>query len=205
MRRAAAVEWSSIGMTTKPKQVTYRSTDRSHARKRLAMISGPERWCVGHTLARKELMAAENLERQGFEVFLPFVMSTRRHARKVEYVKAPLFPRYLFLRIDPARQRWRSVNGTKGVAYLLTNNEAPCPVPPRLVEDLRASVGADGCVASAPRWRPGDQVRIRSGFFSGQVGELLCLTSRERVELLLSLLGSAVRVTLAEDLLELAV
>jgi len=168
------------------------------------MSSNMDRWFVGHTLARKEQLAQENLQRQGFRVFAPSIVSERRHARKIARIRTALFPRYIFVQLDLQRDRWRSVNGTRGMSHLLTNDEGPCPTPLGLVEALQECVGPDGCVSWGPDMRPGDQVRVALGTLTGQVGELLRLDGRERVEVLLSFFGASVRVRIARDCLELA-
>ena len=66
------------------------------------------RWYVVQTQAHAETKACWHLARQGFETYLPRYLKRRRHARRVEMVQAPLFPRYLFVVIDIATQRWRS-------------------------------------------------------------------------------------------------
>src|SRR5690348_6651754 len=74
-----------------------------------------ERWYAVHCLSHREGVAAGHLRNQEYSVFLPLRRKTRRHARKIETVRVPFFPGYLFIRIDTSRDRWRSVNGTYGV------------------------------------------------------------------------------------------
>ena len=64
------------------------------------------RWYVVHTQANGEERARANLERQGFEVYLPRYLKHRRHARRTGPVRRPLFPCYLFVRFDRARTPW---------------------------------------------------------------------------------------------------
>ena len=61
--------------------------------------------------------------RQGYETYLPRYLKRRRHARKVDFAAKPLFPRYMFVAIDMATQRWRSVQSTIGVSRLVTNGD----------------------------------------------------------------------------------
>ena len=63
------------------------------------------RWYVVQTQVNGEVKAAQNLLRQGFEIYLPRYLKRRRHARKVDFAAKPLFPRYLFVAIDVAAQR----------------------------------------------------------------------------------------------------
>src|SRR4029079_10767897 len=83
-------------------------------------LSEKERWYVVRTLPQRELQARIQLINQGFRVFVPRYLKNRRHARKLETVSAPLFPRYIFVVLDRTRDRWRSINGTFGVDRLLT-------------------------------------------------------------------------------------
>ena len=50
-------------------------------------------WYVVQTQANGEFRAAENLRRQGFDVYLPRYLKRLRHARKVDFTAKPLFPR----------------------------------------------------------------------------------------------------------------
>lgn len=78
-----------------------------------------KRWYVVYTRARGEAWAAGNLVRQDFEVYFPKIRQEVRHARRIRSVLAPLFPRYLLVRLDTENQRWRSVNGTFGVSHII--------------------------------------------------------------------------------------
>jgi transcriptional antiterminator RfaH len=80
-------------------------------------------WYVVHTHPRAEAKALLNLDRQGFSCYLPRYLKRRRHARRLETVAAPLFPRYLFVALDLACQRWWSIRSTFGVADLVFNGE----------------------------------------------------------------------------------
>ena len=57
-------------------------------------------WCVAHTQPFKEVVAKQHLLGQGYKVYLPQFKKIRRHARKVEEVLSPLFPRYIFVGMD---------------------------------------------------------------------------------------------------------
>lgn len=168
-------------------------------------IEGAEatgRWYAVHTLPRGEATAEAHLLRQGFEVFLPRFARVVRHARKIKRRKAPLFPRYGFVRLDLTRQRWRSVNGTAGVASLVMGRDLPLAVPTGVVEALLACATCEGVVDLDHGLRPGDPVRLIAGPLAGQLGILTRLDDRGRVEMLLSLLAGKVRLTVAREMPE---
>ncbi|KAA5602545.1 transcriptional activator RfaH [Blastochloris sulfoviridis] len=160
------------------------------------------RWYVGHTLPRKEVLARTNLLQQGFAAYLPRVLTTRRHARRFEVVKTALFPRYIFIRLDLARDRWRSVNGTIGISHIVSSGDLPCPVPAGIVEELSRLTGDDDIVHFEPELAPGDRVRLTGGPFTGGLGVLERLDARGRVEILLELLNGTVRLKVARELIE---
>ncbi|MGD9769432.1 MAG: transcription termination/antitermination NusG family protein, partial [Pseudolabrys sp.] len=57
------------------------------------------RWYAVQSQPNAENKAVAHLARQGFETYLPRYLKRRRHARRVETVAAPLFPRYLLVAI----------------------------------------------------------------------------------------------------------
>jgi transcriptional antiterminator RfaH len=149
-------------------------------------------WCVVYTQALKESMAAQNLLEQGFEVYLPRFKKTRRHARKVDEVLAPLFPRYVFVGMDRDVAEWRSINGTRGVSHLLmTDDRNPAHVPSTVIEALKAQEVSAGVVPveTLATFAKGEKVRVLEGAFKDQVGVFEGLDDKSRVQLLLSFLG----------------
>jgi transcription elongation factor/antiterminator RfaH len=149
-----------------------------------------DRWYVVHTRPHGERRAAANLRRQDFRVFLPRHRKTVRHARQFRTVEAPFFPRYLFVRMAVGRDRWRSVNGTFGVSQLVMQGDLPKPVPSGVVEALLAIADRDGLLALDPSLRPGQSVRVVTGPFTGLAGKLVTLDERQRVQVLIDILGN---------------
>ena len=163
-------------------------------------------WYVVQTQANGEAKAAEHLRRQGYEVYLPRYLKRRRHARKVDFVAKPLFPRYMFVAIDMATQRWRSIQSTSGVSYLVTYGDEPASVPEGVVLALRTREDAKGFVSldAAPAFAPGDKVRVLAGAFMDNAGLFNGMADHDRVAILLEMLGRQVRVVLDADLVAAA-
>jgi transcriptional antiterminator RfaH len=136
-----------------------------------------------------------HLQRQGFTAYLPRYQKRRRHARRIELVEAPLFPRYLFVSIDRGVQRWRSIHSTIGVSHLVCNGNDPVPVPDAVIEALRAHE-QEGYVhlPVRPQYKPGQPVRILDGAFTSCLGLYDGMADRDRIAVLLDLLGRKVRI-----------
>lgn len=155
-------------------------------------------WYVAQTHAHAESRAATHLVRQGFSIYLPRYMKRRTHARRIETVAAPLFPRYVFVAVDRLTQRWRSIQSTIGVSHLVCNGAEPVPVPNGVIAELRSRENEAGCIhlTVPPRFAAGDRVSIVDGVFSGSLGLFQGMADRDRVAILLELLGRKVRVVL---------
>jgi transcriptional antiterminator RfaH len=160
------------------------------------------RWYVVQTQANGELKAVQNLLRQGFGVYLPRYLKRRCHARKIDFTAKPLFPRYLFVAVDMATQRWRSIQSTFGVARLVSNGDDPAMVPDGVVRALRAREDAKGFIVmeSKPFFAPGDRVRVQAGAFMDSEGLFSGLADHDRIAILLEMLGRKVRVCLDADM-----
>jgi transcriptional antiterminator RfaH len=164
-----------------------------------------ERWYVIHSQPHLEARAAHHLRNQAFEVYLPCYRRRRRHARRTEIIRAPLFPRYLFVRIDIEQQQWRSINSTIGVHHLLCDGERPLPVSDSVIASIREREDNDGVVVLAPcSLRCGETVRIVDGPFADYGGIFDTLIDEDRVALLLDLLGRRVRVQVPIAAIELS-
>lgn len=160
-----------------------------------------ERWFAAMTQPQREGVAVDNLRRQGFCTFSPLERVTRRHARKTIATTAPVFRGYVFVRMDPLRARWRSINGTLGVRSLVTNGDSPLAIRPGVVETLVASTDADGILEFVDPLQPGMMVRLRAGPFAEQLGVIERLDGRNRLVLLMSLMGSQVRTGVSRDMI----
>lgn len=153
-------------------------------------------WCAVQTHARAEDKAAFHLHRQGYRVFLPKHLKRRKHARRVDWVPRPLFPRYLFVALDPETVRWWSIRSTVGVSDLVRFGIHPAAVPAGIVEEIMARQDDKGLVKThgGCGFKAGEWVRIIDGPLSDLEGLFECATDEERVIILLDLMGRQVKV-----------
>lgn len=147
-------------------------------------------WCVVHTQPHREVRASVHIGERGFDVFLPLRQKTIRHARQFRSVLRPLFPRYLFVRFDTARDPWTRIRSTPGVAQILMDGDMPRAVPGGVIERLLQLADQRGVVDFEKTIRPGESVRITAGPFAGLVGTLASLDDAGRVSVLLNILGT---------------
>jgi len=161
-----------------------------------------ERWYVIQYLARQERLAILNLEAQNFRIFFPQMMKTVRHARKIHEKRVAVFPGYFFVALDLDKDRWRSINGTYGVAHLIMSQTRPIPTPQGLVEDLIGELDADGNLHLDRDLVAGQRVRVNTGPFASVLGKIASLDDKGRARVLLDIMCGAVVATVPRGALE---
>lgn len=153
-------------------------------------------WIALYTKANQESLAVTHIERQEFEAYCPMILRTRRHARKVEQVKRPLFPSYIFVRLNRDMDQWRPLLSTRGVQSLVRFGDKLGFLPDSFVENLRAHDQAGDLLQEvAPKIKPGDEVTLTEGPFQNVIAKVLSLPEKERVWVLLDMMGQQVRVS----------
>ncbi len=168
------------------------------------VLTQDERWYVVRTLSRQETRAEFQVCNQGFRVFLPRILKTTRHARRLRTVHSAIFPTYMFVILNLGRDRWRSINGTFGVASLIMAGETPQPVPIGVVEQLLDYADDQGLVRFDRNLRKGQSVRVTSGPFANAIGCLERLDASGRVRVLLDIMGGKVPALLDRSAVEAA-
>ena len=154
------------------------------------------RWYVVRTQPKAEFKALANLCNQGYRAYLPRYLKWRSHARRREQVPAPLFPRYLFIALDLACDRWRPIRSTIGACDLVAVGDRPSPVPTGVVEEILLQEDSRGYVTISRRTplHKGAPVRVVDGAFLDCVGLFEYEDDDQRATILLDLLGRHVKV-----------
>lgn len=153
-------------------------------------------WYAVHTHTQGENKAAFHLRQQNYTVYLPQFLKCRRHARKVDWVPSPLFPRYLFVNFGDIAGRWQPINSTIGVSHIVCQGTSPMEVPGEIVDTIRARENDKSLVDlnTLDNFQVGDKVQVTAGPFDEHVGLFQGHDDKQRVTLLLSLMGRDVRV-----------
>jgi transcription antitermination factor NusG len=144
-------------------------------------------WAVVQVESQCEHVVRLLLMRARYETYLPRI--------RVRSRIASLFPGYLFVRIV---DRWYPVIWTVGVVRLLMSGDQPARLPERtMVEIRKREIGGFVKLPSPTnRLRKGQRVRIVSGSFEGQTALCEGMSGKDRVWVLLNLMGQKVPVEL---------
>lgn len=154
------------------------------------------RFYVVQTQPQRERLAVNELRNQNFQTFFPVIKHLPRISRgRLDASRtSPLFPKYLFVSLDLELDRWRSINGTRGVTRIICMDEdRPSPVAQSIMDRLLASGEVIEERAAGLPFDVNDLVEFTDGPMKGIQG-IVSLCATDRVSLLMDMLGGKVSV-----------
>lgn len=151
-------------------------------------------WC-------RERLAVQELTKQGFTALYPMILHRREMRNQLVDILKPCFPNYVFVALDLDRDRWRAVNGTRGVRGLF-GGYTPIPLPVREANDLmqRCNEGPM-TIDEFADFALGASVEIKDGPLAGKRGTVSEYQAAGRIAVLLAMLGREVTVSVHKDAL----
>jgi transcriptional antiterminator RfaH len=160
-------------------------------------------WYLVHTKPRQEEIALANLQRQGYECYLPQMRIERIRRRKAEVASEPMFPRYLFVRLDSSDQgkSWSPIRSTLGVSQLVHFGSRAATVDDTLVDLLRQR---ERTLPTEAMFHSGDSVVIADGPFAGIEAIYQTADADRRAFILLEILSKPVSIHIDAGMLRKA-
>jgi transcriptional antiterminator RfaH len=134
----------------------------------------------------------------GVECFLPLLQEQRTIRRNVRTVIAPLFPGYLFVRINLS-EHYRAVSYARGVRKVVEFGATPVEVDIALIDAIRSRItSSEACVVERPKeLSSGQCVQIMDGPFVGLEAVFMReMSGHQRAMVLLRTLAIQARVVL---------
>jgi transcriptional antiterminator RfaH len=165
------------------------------------------RWYLIHTKPSAETLAEVNLDRQGYEVYLPRIAQAILYAGRWRQRIVALFPGYLFLRLNEGFQPLGPVQFTTGVANVVRFGSRYTVVPEHVIRDLRTRadpVSGLHRLNRAQELAPGTPIRIRTGPLDGLDGIFERVAGEDRIVVLLKLLGQSASACVPVDSISFA-
>jgi len=157
-------------------------------------------WFAAYTYSHHEKCVASHLVERQIESFLPLYTTRHRWKNRCEMnLELPLFPNYVFVRID--RQERMRVLEVPGVVSLVGFGRVLAPLPDFEIEALRSGLGQRR-VEPHPYLVIGERVRIKCGPMAGMEGILVRKKNNFRVVLALDVIMQSVAVEVDADDLE---
>ena len=150
-------------------------------------------WYVVLSKSRHEEAAYFHLTSKGIEVFYPklFLPVARKSGRQI----IPLFPNYLFVRIDVSSLEYSQVAWCRGVKRFVSFGGTPAVVGDSIIAFMREQADHQGLIVARSNLKIGDEVQIAKGPFKGLVGIIQePPDTKSRVKVLMAMLSRHVQV-----------
>jgi transcription antitermination factor NusG len=153
-----------------------------------------QKWPWFAILARtsREKTASLLLENAGYECFVPTSKYMRRWSDRMKEVEVPLFPGYLFCRMNPHNRL--PVLMTPGVIQIVGVGKTPIPVEEEEIAAIQRVEKSGLSTMPWPYLEVGHAVRIEEGPLHGLTGIVLKIKSGPKLVLSVSLLQRSVAV-----------
>jgi len=146
-------------------------------------------WFVVQTKPGNEHRVETNLFNQEIEVFLPLLESFQYSSGKMTQKIKPLFPNYLFAKLDIDLHYYK-VKWTRGVNKILGNGSGPLPISEKVIQTIKERMGENNLVRLDDGLVQGTVVQFTSGPFKDLMGVFdRKMSDGNRVKVLLNLIG----------------
>ena len=151
-------------------------------------------WFILQFKSNSHHKAAKNLNRQGFETFLPLHDITLRKASRFVSTAQPLFPGYMFVRFDKTKVDWHKINNTYGVSRLVTTNSILKSIPTAFVDSLMMRYDLSGNLLAIKKLKKGDHVTVLKGPFANFIATVEKYEADQRIWILMDLMGRRTKI-----------
>ena len=161
-------------------------------------------WFILQFKSNSHHLAVKNLNRQGFETFLPLHDTTSRRLSRFVNTSKPLFPGYMFIKFDRAESEWHKINSTYGVSHLITFNSILKSIPTIFVDHLMERYDLSEKLLLIQKLKKGDQVTVLKGPFANFIATVEKYEADQRIWILMDLMGRKTKIQTPSDNLTLS-
>jgi transcriptional antiterminator RfaH len=152
-------------------------------------------WACAQLLPQRERFALQMLAQARYETYAPRLREWRTMRNGQRQREVALFPGYVFLVVTNG---WYAARWCPGVGRLVMDGLQPAKVPDAVIEEIRGRERNGAVELPKRRLQYGDRVKILAGPFRGHLAMYAGMSGSERVAVLLQILGSQQRATLAQ-------
>jgi transcriptional antiterminator RfaH len=160
-------------------------------------------WYVIYTRPRHEKKVVEELEELKIETFLPQINTLRQWHDRRKYLKAPLFPSYVFVHLKVEQEYFKSLT-SESVLYFVRTGKKIVPVSNSIIDDIKVIVNTGKDIeVSTEKFIPGIKLSIKEGPFAGYCCEVVEYQGKKKIIVRVDLLQRSVLVNLCVEALML--
>jgi transcriptional antiterminator RfaH len=155
-----------------------------------------KKWFIAQIKPNSYNTAIQNLERQGFETFLPIMETTQRQKNKFIVKNEYVFPGYVFVSFKPHIHSWTKINSTYGVSKILAFNKKPSEISSDLILALKKRYQIIANPTQKVLIKKGDSIKFYAGPFVGLIAKVESVDKNNRIWVLLEAMSGKHRLKL---------
>lgn len=155
-----------------------------------------KKWFIAQIKPNSYEMAVQNLERQGFETFVPKMEKTQRQNNKFIIKNVYVFPGYMFVCFNPRIINWTKINSTYGVSKILAFNNKPSEISSDLILELKNRYEINFNRYQNEKLKKGDNIKFYIGPFTDLIAKVESIEENNRIWVLLEAMGGYQRLKL---------
>ena len=144
-----------------------------------------KKWFIAQVKPNSYNSAIQNLERQGFETFLPIMEITQRKKNKFIVKNDYVFPGYMFVCFGLHTLSWTKINSTYGVSKILAFNKKPSEVSSHLILELKRRYQINTNPTDKVNLQKGDSIKFYAGPFVDLIAKVESVDKNNRIWVLL--------------------
>ena len=170
-----------------------------HAPEQPTALQEETQWFALQVDVKKAAMTTAHLQHKGYETFTPCYTFVRRWCDRKRNAELPLFPGYMFARLDPRNRL--PVLVTPGVYGIVSCGKQPVPLADSEITSLKEVMQSGLPFGPWAFLAKGEKVTITRGALAGLTGIVVEVKKTLRVVLCIDLIQRAVAVEVDADLL----
>jgi transcriptional antiterminator RfaH len=148
-----------------------------------------KKWLIAQLKPNAYDLAARNLERQGFEIFVPKMTKTIRKEKKFINKNLYVFPGYIFIGLVTENFKWKKINSTYGISKVLVFNKKPSEISNDLIIALKNRYETIPELKTKESLKKGDIIKFNNGPFVDLLARIENIEEQKRIWVLLEVMG----------------
>ena len=160
-------------------------------------------WFLVQFKHKCHFIAERNLKAQGYYTFLPMEENIVYRYGKNIATKTPLFPGYFFVEFSLTLDNWSGIRSTFGVSRLISQNDKPQIIPQSIMHELINRCDENGMLFPPKDIKKGDKIMVRNSAFSKFISTIDQIDSKNRIWVLMNILGRQSRVQVKSEQIQI--
>ena len=150
-------------------------------------------WFVATYKINEIKIVETNLRNQSFDYYLPKIV-TKKYNRN--FKEEAMFPGYIFINTDI--DKCSSLRYTRGIKDIIRFGENIAQISDEEIKSINLAEKSSRLEPMVHEIQIGQEVSIVNGTFKGNMAKICSLPSKERVGILLHILGSTKKIDISE-------